>query len=563
VIAALVALLAVGLTAFRARFGVDFTDEAFYVALPYRFALGDVPFVDELHIIQTSGILLRPLVEVFLRINGGTEGIVLFMRLCHLVMVVGVGAAVFALLRKLIPTAHALLAASVFVGFVPYSLPSPSYNTMTSAALVLGTVSLLWHFVVGGPRWVLALAGLFFGLAVVLYPPGMVLPAVAGLLVVLRHQESGPDRVRGALWYAFGALVAAQILIVPAFNAGMDAVLRSLEYTGSVGSAAGGSLLARLADGMRSARDLLLQAPLFLLIYAIMYRAYRMGSRWWSILLPAAVVVAVLEVGFAVRSASAFMGLVLGVLAPIVWAMLRSGDFAVPRRVFVIAFPVSFTGGLAFALTSTNKAGSFGLGFWPMMIPVAVGLSALVARTPNEMGGTRRGRFSLSSAGFVLGLALLVSAGVLFQYGSVYRDEPIVSLVRPVVSGPYAGLMTTAETADLLVALERDIVDLAGENGRVLSFDRFPAGFLFTGGPPASSTVWIGMVDRDVSHRQVKDYLNRTGALPDAVLVNHGIRNTLPANGPSPGGPLLEFLEQEMAYSPALVRDSYFVYTRH
>ncbi len=151
---------------------------------------------------------------------------------------------------------------------------------------------------------------------------------------------------------------------------------------------------------------------------------------------------------------------------------------------------------------------------------------------------------------------------MLFQYGSVYRDEPISDLVDSVASGPYAGMMTTAETADLLVTLERDIVDSAGATGRVLSFDRFPAGYLFTQGRPASNTVWIGLGDRDLGHARVQDHLVRSGILPDAVLVNHGIRNTLSASGPGPGGPLLELLEQEMDYSSAKAREHYGVYTQ-
>ncbi len=44
------ALVALGMTAWRLQFGsVDLSDEAWYLAQPYRFALGDRPFVDEVH----------------------------------------------------------------------------------------------------------------------------------------------------------------------------------------------------------------------------------------------------------------------------------------------------------------------------------------------------------------------------------------------------------------------------------------------------------------------------------------------------------------------------------
>ena len=47
VIALGVVLAVFFLTWRRLFFGVDFTDEAFYIALPYRFALGDIPLKDE------------------------------------------------------------------------------------------------------------------------------------------------------------------------------------------------------------------------------------------------------------------------------------------------------------------------------------------------------------------------------------------------------------------------------------------------------------------------------------------------------------------------------------
>src|SRR5262249_47559117 len=41
------ALVVVGVTYWRSWYGVDLTDESFYVVLPYRFATGARPFVDE------------------------------------------------------------------------------------------------------------------------------------------------------------------------------------------------------------------------------------------------------------------------------------------------------------------------------------------------------------------------------------------------------------------------------------------------------------------------------------------------------------------------------------
>ncbi len=44
----------------RLYFGIDFTDESYYAALPYAFSLGHRPLQDELAIHQFAGLMLVP-----------------------------------------------------------------------------------------------------------------------------------------------------------------------------------------------------------------------------------------------------------------------------------------------------------------------------------------------------------------------------------------------------------------------------------------------------------------------------------------------------------------------
>ena len=73
------------LTYVRLYFGVDFTDESFYAAVPYRFVLGARPLIDETNIVQqTPGVLLYPFVLLWNSVVG-TDGIILYARHLHLV----------------------------------------------------------------------------------------------------------------------------------------------------------------------------------------------------------------------------------------------------------------------------------------------------------------------------------------------------------------------------------------------------------------------------------------------------------------------------------------------
>lgn len=64
----------------RLYFGVDLTDESYYVALPVSFANGYRPFQDEIEMGQFAGLLLTPFIRLYLSILDSKEGVVLFAR---------------------------------------------------------------------------------------------------------------------------------------------------------------------------------------------------------------------------------------------------------------------------------------------------------------------------------------------------------------------------------------------------------------------------------------------------------------------------------------------------
>ena len=122
--------LAFVLTYLRLYFGVDLIDEAFNVALPYRFALGDKPFVDEWALAQGTGLITAPLVKLYVLARGDTDGLVLFTR--HLYFLMNCLMAVLfhrAMRRYDIDSAITAAAAMIYVCFIPFGLPNITYNT--------------------------------------------------------------------------------------------------------------------------------------------------------------------------------------------------------------------------------------------------------------------------------------------------------------------------------------------------------------------------------------------------------------------------------------------------
>ncbi len=73
------------LLCFRSQYGVDFTDESHYLALAKRFSQGDRPFREEWFPAQVIGILLLPFFNIYSRITGGTDGIILAARIVFVI----------------------------------------------------------------------------------------------------------------------------------------------------------------------------------------------------------------------------------------------------------------------------------------------------------------------------------------------------------------------------------------------------------------------------------------------------------------------------------------------
>ena len=103
-----IAAAAIAALVARLPYGVNLTDEAFYVALPYRFWLGDRPFVDEVLVFQTAALMTEPLVAAFLALRGGTDGLMGFARWAYLGFSLAIAALVAVALARIVRWQYAL-----------------------------------------------------------------------------------------------------------------------------------------------------------------------------------------------------------------------------------------------------------------------------------------------------------------------------------------------------------------------------------------------------------------------------------------------------------------------
>lgn len=453
-------------TIWRLRYGVDFTDEAYYVAVPMHLVNGARPFIDEVVPEQlTTGILEYPLVRLYDALAGVT-GIVLFVRWLQLLFSIAVAAVVVASLRGSLGAARATLVALAAILFVPYNIHSLSYNTVGCGLLTIALLAGYGAIQAGSARQ-LMLAGVCGGLAVFAYPP--LAPAVVlagGCWILLMRSRTS---IASAL-LTLALPTAGFAVFALAVGAGhiVNDYLAAIKYTGQAGN------ISKLAS---------------------------VASDWVS------------NIAAAGHPFSLSSGLQIvshyGWIAILVYPALRRRPEA--RQMLMLVWAPAVAAAVATSYSSANGEYAFAVGFFPATIATTASLIWLL----DDIGC--RAIFTTLPA---IGLIVLLAASGL----PVYRDGSVGTLTRTVPSGPFAGLATSPGKLAFIHNVQEDVGDL-DPRCTILFFDDFPAGYLMTPATPDTDSVWSATVANsrvDSYRRELIDYYARRG-LPDVAVVLHRV----------------------------------------
>ncbi|HYI10858.1 MAG TPA: hypothetical protein VEK57_17490 [Thermoanaerobaculia bacterium] len=512
--AALFAATIAAFAGWRMFYGIDFADEGFYVAMPYTFALGNQPFVNELALQQTAALLVTPFTRAYVALRG-SEGIVLFFRELFLLLALLTAAAIFRLARAVADVPAALLVAVLPFIVVP-GIASISYNSLGMNLLCAGAC-LAAHGVLRESRLSLLLAGPSLVLASFAYPT-LVVPAtlcvVAGAMwLALRHH--------GAAWRAlvYGWLATVVMLFAWVASFGWENVATSLLYM--LRHAMHGGDSGKLATLWKA---FLSSAPypraVLVALAVTVVATFFLGRRaWMGIALTAGLLAAFRHEGdWRVISLVVLYGTLF--LLPGAWWVGRGGNgtngkngtneiHQPPRSQFppistIVLLPGLIAAGIT-AWTSSNGFPNAGIGAYTAFAAVLI----LVLAVPSRHGG----------AEIALAVACVLAMIAVFTFRYVYREEELSRLTARIDSGPYAGLYTTPARRDFVAKLAADVAR-HGAGKKVLFYDTFPAGYLFVDTPPPIETTWIPYAQDFPAFDRAWyiSYYHRPENRPDAVF---------------------------------------------
>jgi hypothetical protein len=504
IVVAITVLLAIGSLLIRVQFSVSESDEAFYLAMPYRFLLGARPFIDELNPIQHTSFLVYPLVKGFVALTGGTAGIILAGRLAYLAFglcsaaVVAVGATTF------VRWPLAVLIALACFNVIPWNIPNLSYNSLGAGFLVAG----LFASAIRTSRrpWLpLLLAGVLHSFAVLAYPPLAIPVALFAALLLFRKPRLPGNwlpyvvplavlaGVGGALVMAWAWPHRDQLVTLPTQGGGLGKLV-------GVGS--------HLLSGLRRERLLLLAAAIILASY-----------RWGHPLLKRAAIIAITLLPAAVVPVSQFRGpnkslgvtLYLGLFSLVLlWRAEIPARLRGPLRDLLLP---ALVGGAITAYSSDNGLVNAGVG----MVAALALTFVLQATILTEAGRSLPPRLAAWLP--VVPLLVLVAILQACLWNGVYEDAAVPRLTARVETGPFKGLYTTPEKAKFVMDIEREVLRFAKSDDRVLFHDFFPAGYLMTALPTAANSAWTSdPVRYPAFSRNLVEYYERGEAEPTLVI---------------------------------------------
>ena len=203
--------------------------------------------------------------------------------------------------------------------------------------------------------------------------------------------------------------------------------------------------------------------------------------------------------------------------APYLLIFLDNKHHAIRKLFWIIWFP-ALIAGLTTGWASRNGWPNMAVGILPGALITTLLLVTVILEAIEKIS------HSATTHYFALIPASVLALMLFYSYGSIYGDgmgNKMAHLTEKVAVGPYQGLYTTSERKEFISGLSQKLRRFIRNNDkRILFYDFFAAGYLFTSLRPASTTVWeisLGTYP-NVNRNSIMAYYQNKDNLPNMVV---------------------------------------------
>lgn len=472
----------------RMVFGIELTDEAYYVSEVISVLKGNVLYAYSSSKPAGMTILVLPLFALFRVFSQSYDGIILFSRMTFICFQLGILAIGFFLLRKEKNVKILLLALSIMVPYWGERIPNFSYNTISLYLLFLTGILQFraLSFKPGTKRDICVFfSGVLVAFAEFAHPGQIINTLWFGIVLLILGKET---KWRLLMFYLLGGLtilisVLGTILCLSGFEKladGIKAILTRYSsaqkpvgffhniflYISTYRSSFFFYFLACITAGIYlfvKKRGKPIVSILFIidlsnacaLLISIVFILIRRSMADWMMCLGAALSICV------------FFCILTGL-----WDQTRQKQdllfLVFPFFMFVVNGFFTSTGVVSRAIYFTI------CGF---------GIATHFLEGPLK-------NYRIYKKLIIALLFLLTVFGIVADYGYLYREDSVVQLTEHVDTGIYQGLYTTPEKAEAVESLESYLQENTAPDMPILFLDQAAFGYLMTDCFPCAPSTW-------------------------------------------------------------------------
>jgi hypothetical protein len=490
-ILALIVLAVFVALCYRMSIGVDLSDESYYISFIDGWLKTGIKSSSVLVIHQTAELLVFPFARIFTLLNNGTEGLALFLRSVYLMASCFSAICFYFFCRTKHELGVSIFAGLLIASFIPFSLPSPSYNTLGMLGMISALSALGVYLHKHSTSWAIVSA-VSWAICVIAYPTLAVVLAVT----IVSLPAVGTLSPRRKLIAYVALCVALQtlgvLLLLSVYGwAKLNNMLAFTNASLQISSGSSGKFTRSVAM-LTADIGFLPLCAVAMVVGALSARVSNSVRRGWFL-----------------SFATVFLLTISYAIGPIVFA--RSHDFVLiisvmgaaffPAKIFsrspnrddaaAFLFAIGILAGIVTSMTATNGIVNFAVGGF-----FAAAVFLISALVPGRLTVAPQ----LTLIGVVVAFFLFSSFN--FIYGE--RESLYTSSSSRIANGVFAGLLTTRPNKEAIEKTMDFLARLPGDSVTVLG--RFPGIYLLTSMRPKALSTW--------------DFGQQNGTLPKVDHIN-------------------------------------------
>ena len=482
------------LLAYRMTIGIDLSDESYYVSFIDGWLKTGIQASSTLGLHQTAALLVYPFAKIFTVLTGSVDGLVLFLRFTYLLMACAAGRCFYKLARETHGRPVATFASLTVVTFIPFSLPSPSYNTIGMLSMICAIASCGVFFLrlssehaQVSPQWRWAGGSAFaWTVSVIAYPTLLLVQVIllAGLMFANRKIVPFGPLIKYLFLCVFTQTASLAILVgiygIGRMYSMFQFTNASLQVTSGIGEKLrhfSDAFLLHPWFGLASAMSLLVGI-------ALKKKPRSLATDYVIVLIVFSFLALSLLAGPALYTQSHDYVFLLVILsAPLCIAVQRTsfGSQTTPRggQILGLLLLVGLLAGLVTSLTATNGLVNFAVGG---SFAMALGLTLAIPERKTAAGIALHTSLLAGISG------LLLWNSFSFIYGE--RRNPLTTDSQRVPEGIFAGLLTTDQNANAIRQTSKLFSNTTTPHGTIAIFGRLPGIYLLTPSKPMTLSTW-------------------------------------------------------------------------